>query len=87
VEILVRMVESGGDPTDILEDQGLRLLENVSDIEPIIDKIIKDNPDQVDQFKKGKTVILQFLIGQVMKETHGKANPKMAEDLFIQKLT
>lgn len=87
LEILDQMVEKGGDPTDILEDRGLHLLENVSDLEPIIDKIIKNNPAQVEQFKKGKTALMQFFLGQVMKESQGKANPKMAEDLITQKLS
>ena len=87
LEILDQMVEKGGDPTDILEDRGLHLLENVSDLEPIIDKIIKNNPAQVEQFKKGKTTLMQFFLGQVMKESQGKANPKMAEDLITQKLS
>ncbi|HRY63258.1 MAG TPA: Asp-tRNA(Asn)/Glu-tRNA(Gln) amidotransferase subunit GatB [Patescibacteria group bacterium] len=87
LQILEQMVESGGDPTSILEDQGLHLLEDVSDIDPVVDKVIADNPEQVEQFKKGKTAVMQFLIGQVMKETKGRVNPKMAEELLIQKLT
>lgn len=85
--LLEKMVDSGGDPANILEDQGMRLIEDVSDLEPIIDKIIADNPDQVNQFKAGKNTLLKFFIGQAMKESQGKANPKMAEDLLIQKLT
>ena len=80
------MVATGADPSNILEDQGLHLLEDVSDLEPIVDKVIKDNPDQVNQFKAGKTTLLKFFIGQVMKESGGKANPKMAEELLLQKL-
>jgi aspartyl-tRNA(Asn)/glutamyl-tRNA(Gln) amidotransferase subunit B len=87
VDILAIMVESGGDPTGILEDQGMRFLEDVSDIAPLIDKIIADNPGQVEQFKNGKTSLLQFFLGQLMKETKGQANPKMAEELFLQKLS
>ncbi len=85
--LLEQMVATGGDPSDILEDQGMHLLEDVSDLEPIVDKVIKDNSDQVDQYKSGKTNLLKFFIGQVMKESHGQANPKMAEDLLLQKLT
>ncbi len=87
LSLLETMVQTGGDPSNILEEEGLHLLEDVGDLEPIIDKIIKDYPDQVNQFKAGKQTLLKFFIGQVMKESHGKANPKMAEDILLQKLT
>ena len=86
-DILGLMVKNGGDPSSILADQGLRLLENIGDISPLVDKIIADNPSQVEQFKKGKTTLIQFFIGQLMRETKGQANPRMAEDLFLQKLS
>ncbi len=85
--LLEKMVLTGGDPSNILEEEGLRLIDDVGDLEPIIDKVIKNNQIQVEQFKNGKTTILKYLIGQVMKESKGKANPKMAEDLLLQKLT
>jgi len=86
-KILITMVDTGADPTNILEDQGMHLMEDVGDLEPIIDQVIKNNPDQVAVFKAGKTVLLRFLIGAVMKESRGKANPQMAEDILLQKLT
>ncbi|OGG87678.1 glutaminyl-tRNA synthase (glutamine-hydrolyzing) subunit B [Candidatus Kuenenbacteria bacterium RIFCSPHIGHO2_02_FULL_39_13] len=86
-KILITMVDTGADPTNILEDQGMHLMEDVGDLEPIVDQVIKNNPDQIQAFKTGKTVLLKFFIGAVMKESHGKANPKMAEDLLLQKLT
>jgi len=86
-KLLETMIDTGGDPSDILEDQGLHLMEDVGDLEPIVDKVIAENPDQLKQFKAGKTTLLKFFIGQVMKESQGKANPKMAEELLLQKLT
>lgn len=85
--LLEKMVKTGGDPSNILEEEGLHLIEDVSDLEPIVDKVIKQNQAQVEQFKSGKTAVLKYLIGQVMKESRGRANPQMAEELFIQKLT
>jgi hypothetical protein len=52
-----------------------------------IDKIIANNPKQTADYKAGKTNLLKFFVGQVMKETKGKANPQVAEDLFVKKLT
>ncbi|MFH1890190.1 MAG: Asp-tRNA(Asn)/Glu-tRNA(Gln) amidotransferase subunit GatB [Candidatus Kuenenbacteria bacterium] len=84
--LLATMVKNGGDPTEILEDEGLHLIEDVSDIEPIVDKVIADNSKQAEQFRLGKQTLLKFFIGQVMKESKGQANPKMAEEMLLQKL-
>jgi aspartyl-tRNA(Asn)/glutamyl-tRNA(Gln) amidotransferase subunit B len=83
--LLEKMFETGGDPSNILQDEGLKSEE--IDLDKIITEIINKNPDQVAQFKSGKTAILKFLIGQVMKESKGQADPKEAEDLFLQKLS
>ncbi len=86
VKLLQVMADKGGDPSQILEDQGMHLLEDVSDIDPVIDKIMQAHPDQVKAYQSGKHTLLKFFMGQVMRETQGKANPKMAEELLIQKL-
>jgi len=87
LSLLIKMVKNGGDPSNILEEDGLHLMEDVGDLEPIINKVISDHPDQVSQFKAGKQTLLKFFVGQVMKESQGKANPKMAEEILLQKLT
>jgi len=84
--LLEKMLETGGDPSNILEDEDLGLTGG-EDLEKIVDQVINKNPDQVKEFKSGKTVLLKFFIGQVMKESKGKADPKQAEELLIQKLT
>jgi len=83
--LLEKMLETGGDPSNILQDEDLSAGD--LDLEKIIDKIINQNPDNVEKFKAGKTVLLKFFIGQVMKESKGKADPKTTEDLLIQKLS
>ena len=57
-----------------------------NELEPIVDRIIADNPKQAEQFRSGKTKLLGFFVGQVMKETAGKANPKQVNDLVMSKL-
>jgi len=69
-----------------ISDQGLEQVSETSELEPIIDQIIADNPKQVAQFKSGKTKLLGFFVGQVMKQTGGKANPKQVNDLVVAKL-
>ena len=58
-----------------------------SALNPFIDKIIADNPKQVEQFKAGKTKLMSFFVGQVMKETGGKANPAQVNEIISAKLS
>ncbi|MBU4482423.1 Asp-tRNA(Asn)/Glu-tRNA(Gln) amidotransferase subunit GatB [Patescibacteria group bacterium] len=83
--LLERMLETGGDPSNILEDEDL--VAGDLDLEKLIDEIINKNPEQVQQFKAGKTALLKFFLGKVMKESQGKANPQETENLLIQKLS
>ena len=69
-----------------IESQGLVQVSNSKDLEPIIARIIAENPKQAEEFLNGKTKLLSFFVGQVMKETNGKANPKHVNDLVITKL-
>ncbi len=84
--LLERMLETRGDPSNILEDEDLSSAGKV-DLDKIINEVINKNPEQVEKFKAGKMALMKFFIGQVMKESKGKADPKEAEELLIQKLT
>ena len=70
-----------------IQSEGLVQVSDSSELEPIIDRIIMENSKQAEQFRSGKTKVLGFFVGQVMKETGGKANPKQVNDLVISKLT
>ena len=80
------LFRSGGDPSNILQDEDLSSAQ-AEDLSAIIDKIINKNPDQVAQFKAGKMQLIKFFIGQVMKESKGKACPQETENLLLQKLS
>ena len=69
-----------------IQTEGLVQVSERSELEPIIDRIIADNPKQAEQFRSGKTKLLGFFVGQVMKETGGKANPQQVNDLVISRL-
>ncbi len=71
---------------DYIQSEGLVQVSDSHELEPIVDRIITDNPKQAEQFRSGKTKVLGFFVGQVMKETAGKANPKQVNDLIISKL-
>ena len=62
------------------------MISDSSCILPIIDELITENPDEVQAFRNGKTKLLGFFVGQLMKRTKGKADPKLANKLLAEKL-
>jgi aspartyl-tRNA(Asn)/glutamyl-tRNA(Gln) amidotransferase subunit B len=84
--ILPELIDSGVDPLVIVEKKELTQINSESEISDIIARIIKDNPNAVEDFKDGKAEAIKFLIGQVMKATQGKANPNIADKLLKEEL-
>ncbi|MDP6388122.1 MAG: Asp-tRNA(Asn)/Glu-tRNA(Gln) amidotransferase subunit GatB [Candidatus Pacebacteria bacterium] len=82
--ILSEMYENGGDPNKIAEEKNLFQKSDEEELKQIIEKIIMDNKKVAEDFKNGKEVSLQFLIGQGMKATQGSANPEILKKLFIE---
>jgi aspartyl-tRNA(Asn)/glutamyl-tRNA(Gln) amidotransferase subunit B len=80
------MWETGRSPQEIVEERGLKQMSDAGELVAIVAQVIADNPDPAAQFKAGKETIIRFLIGQVMKVTHGKANPQLAEHLLREQL-
>ncbi|MBI5621889.1 Asp-tRNA(Asn)/Glu-tRNA(Gln) amidotransferase subunit GatB [Candidatus Falkowbacteria bacterium] len=85
-KILRMMFERGSDPSDIMNQEDLAQLDDSAEIAKIITRVIAENPDNVAKYRSGKTNVLQFFVGQVMKETKGKANPEMVQKLLIKTL-
>jgi len=81
-KILKIMYKKGGDPTNIMADLGLEQIDDSAELEKIINSILKKNKAQVEQYKKGKTNVMQFFVGQTMAKTHGKANPKVVIEIL-----
>lgn len=84
-QIIATAWNSGQGVNQIVEEQGLKQVSDLSALEPAIRKVIASHPDQVSQYKDGKDKLIGFFVGQVMKETGGKANPAMLQTL-IQKI-
>ena len=80
------MVKSGVNPEKIVEDKGLVQITDVNIISPIIDEVMAKNPDNVAKYKAGNDKLFGFFVGQVLKATDGKANPKVVNDLVMEKL-
>lgn len=87
LKILERMLLDGVDPSQDMEEGGLEQVSDTNEIEQIVLRIIYANPEAVTNFKNGKANALMFLVGQMMKESKGRANPKMAEELLRKKLS
>jgi aspartyl-tRNA(Asn)/glutamyl-tRNA(Gln) amidotransferase subunit B len=80
--ILGVMYAKGGDPTNIMDDLGLQQMDDTAMLEAVVNSVLAGNPDQVAQYKAGKTTVAQFLVGKVMAETKGKANPKKVQEIM-----
>ncbi|MFH1401580.1 MAG: Asp-tRNA(Asn)/Glu-tRNA(Gln) amidotransferase subunit GatB [Parcubacteria group bacterium] len=86
-QVLTEMFVSGADPSHIIEEKGLSQMSDEAEIEKIIKEIITDNPKVVEDYKTGKANAFQYLIGQVMAKTRGKANPQMVKKILNRALT
>jgi aspartyl-tRNA(Asn)/glutamyl-tRNA(Gln) amidotransferase subunit B len=85
-DILPELLESGGSPKAIVDKKGLVQVSDPAVIEAAIDEVIAAFPNELEQYKSGKTKMLGFFVGQVLKKTGGKADPKMTNQLVAQKL-
>ena len=85
-EVFQAMLESGVAPGQYVEEKGLKQVTDTSAIEAIVDEILARSEAQVAQYKEGNTKVLGFFVGQVMKESRGKANPKIVNELLREKL-
>ena len=81
-QILAEIFSSGEDPSDIAERLGLWQMSGTADLENIAAHIIKENPKAVEDYRKGKAASIQFLVGQMMKQSRGAANPKIAQEII-----
>ncbi|SDE40101.1 aspartyl/glutamyl-tRNA(Asn/Gln) amidotransferase subunit B [Paenibacillus sp. UNCCL117] len=80
------MMETGKSPQAIVEEQGLVQISDEGAIAAIVDQVVEKNPQSVADFKAGKDKAIGFLVGQIMKETKGKANPGLVNKLIIDRL-
>jgi aspartyl-tRNA(Asn)/glutamyl-tRNA(Gln) amidotransferase subunit B len=85
-DIFPKMYQSGESAKVIMEREGLQQISDTGAIEKIVDDVLAANPKQVEQYKSGKTQVIGFLVGQVMKASKGQANPGMANEMLRAKL-
>ena len=85
-DMLDNILESDKSIKDIIKEQGIENITNDDEIRNVIVDIIKNNPESVEDFKNGHDRAIKYLMGQVMKETKGKANPRLANEILLEEL-
>jgi len=81
-EVYAEMAASGRDPGDIVRDKGMAVLSDAGAIERVVAEILAANPKQVAAYRGGKTALLGFFVGQVMKQTGGSASPAVVNEVL-----
>ena len=85
-DMLPELLNNGGSPQKIVKSKGLSQISDPAEIEAMIDEVLAANPDELAKFKAGKTKLKGFFVGQVMKRTGGRADPKLTNQLLGKKL-
>jgi aspartyl-tRNA(Asn)/glutamyl-tRNA(Gln) amidotransferase subunit B len=86
-DVLAKMAETGEAPVVIVEREGLKQISDSGALEKIVDEVLAGNPKQVEQYRSGKTTVIGFLVGQVMKASRGQANPTAVNEILKTKLS
>jgi aspartyl-tRNA(Asn)/glutamyl-tRNA(Gln) amidotransferase subunit B len=86
-DVYARMAETGRGARRIVDDEGLSQVTDTSAIEAAVQKVLDASPGEVDKYREGKTSLLGFFVGQVMKATRGAANPKMVNEILQKRLS
>jgi len=85
--VFEEMFKTGKDPDTIVEEKGLKQISDEDELGNVIDGVIENNPDAVADYKGGKDQAIGYLVGQVMKETRGKADPQLTNQMLREKLS
>ena len=85
-EVLLEMFETGKEPNKIIKEKGLEQISDEGAVEALVETILARNEQSITDWQKGKDHALGYLVGQVMKESHGKANPSLAKSLIVKKI-
>ncbi|MGH9038313.1 MAG: glutamine--tRNA ligase/YqeY domain fusion protein, partial [Acidimicrobiia bacterium] len=85
-EVFAEMMQRGGDPDEIIAERGLAQLSDETAIAGIVDEVLAANPDKVAQYRRGKTALSGFFVGQVVRASQGRANPQVVQKLLAERL-
>jgi len=85
-DILPELLEKGGNPQALVEEKGLIQMSDTGELEKLIDEVLAAHPEELAQYRAGKTKLQGFFVGQMMKKTGGRADPKLTNQLLQKKL-
>ncbi|MCH8029827.1 MAG: Asp-tRNA(Asn)/Glu-tRNA(Gln) amidotransferase subunit GatB [Candidatus Dadabacteria bacterium] len=85
-EVFSDMVSTGKRAEEIVSEGGIRQISDTSEIEAVISRVLENSPDEIDRYRQGQKKLLGYFVGQVMKETSGKANPAIVNKMLVEKL-
>mgnify|MGYP001274538268 FL=1 len=80
------MISTGKSAEDIIESKGMSQISNTDELEKYIDEVLLTNPENIEKYRNGKDKLFGFFVGEVMKISKGKANPKLLNELLRDKL-
>jgi glutaminyl-tRNA synthetase len=85
-DVLAQMAGRGGDPGEIIAERGLAQISDETTIAGVVGQVLSAHPDKVEQYRAGKTGLMGFFVGQVVRSTHGKANPQVVQRVLDARL-
>lgn len=85
-DLFAEMVDSKKSASELVESKGLKAMSNTGELEAIVGKVLAANPGEVEKYRSGKTNVIGFFVGQIMKETKGQANPKLVNEILTKQL-
>jgi aspartyl-tRNA(Asn)/glutamyl-tRNA(Gln) amidotransferase subunit B len=86
-EVFEEVWKTGKPPKEVIEEKGLVQITDAGALETAIEEVLKSSPAQLEQYKQGKEKLFGYFVGQVMKATKGKANPKLVNEILRKKLS
>ena len=85
-EVFEAMAQTGDDPNKIVDERGMRQVSDTGALQPIVDEVLANCPDQAQQYRDGNQKVIGYLVGQCMKASRGKGNPKLFNELLRKAL-
>ena len=80
------LIRDGGDPEVMVRERGLEAVSDAGVLAAAVDEVIAENPENVEKYRAGEEKVLNFLMGQVMRRTQGKADPAAVRELLVARL-
>jgi len=85
-DVLKRMIEEGGSPAAIVEEEGLERIADRESLEPLARRLVEENPDEAERYRDGQEGLIGFFVGRLMQETSGRADPELARAILRETL-